>query len=116
MVRGGGAVRGYWGPLLDITLVESADIGIIGVGEATIPTIRTFHSLINVDEQAFMRATNGTIKLGNRIRELGARRRPLFPRIWDARQIAVDGAVSSSVARGAQPGFRRARSTTIVWN
>ena len=52
------------GPLLDITLIESADIGIIGVGEATIPTIRTFHSLINVDEQAFMKATNGTFKLG----------------------------------------------------
>jgi tryptophan halogenase len=52
------------GPLLDITLVESADIGIIGVGEATIPTIRTFHALINVDEQDFMKATNGTFKLG----------------------------------------------------
>ena len=52
------------GPLLDITLVESADIGIIGVGEATIPTIRTFHTLINVDEPEFMKATNATFKLG----------------------------------------------------
>ncbi|MBW8733226.1 MAG: tryptophan 7-halogenase [Asticcacaulis sp.] len=52
------------GPLLDITLIESADIGIIGVGEATIPTIRTFHSMVNVDEQAFMRATNATFKVG----------------------------------------------------
>ena len=52
------------GPLLDITLVESADIGIIGVGEATIPTIRTFHALTSVDEQAFMKATNATFKLG----------------------------------------------------
>ena len=52
------------GPLLDITLVESADIGIIGVGEATIPTIRTFHTLISVDEQEFMKATNATFKLG----------------------------------------------------
>jgi len=52
------------GPLLDITLIESADIGIIGVGEATIPTIRTFHSLLKIDEQEFMRASNGTIKLG----------------------------------------------------
>ncbi len=52
------------GAVLDITLVESADIGIIGVGEATIPTIRTFHAMTNVDEQAFMRATNATFKLG----------------------------------------------------
>jgi tryptophan halogenase len=52
------------GPLLDITLIESADIGIIGVGEATIPTVRTFHTLIDVDEQDFMKATNATFKLG----------------------------------------------------
>ncbi len=52
------------GPLLDITLVESADIGIIGVGEATIPTIQTFHSLTGVNEQDFMKATNATFKLG----------------------------------------------------
>jgi tryptophan halogenase len=52
------------GPLLDITLVESADIGIIGVGEATIPTIRTFHAACSIDEQDFMKATNATFKLG----------------------------------------------------
>ena len=52
------------GPLLDITLVESADIGIIGVGEATIPTIQTFHAMVNIDEADFMKATNGTFKLG----------------------------------------------------
>lgn len=52
------------GPLCDITLIESADIGIIGVGEATIPTVRTFHSLINVDEPGFVQATQATFKLG----------------------------------------------------
>ncbi|WP_140984576.1 tryptophan halogenase family protein [Asticcacaulis tiandongensis] len=54
------------GPLLEVTLVESKDIGIIGVGEATVPTIRNFHHLLNIDEKEFMRATNGSIKMAIR--------------------------------------------------
>ena len=52
------------GSLLELTLIESDEIGTIGVGEATIPPIRVFHKLLQIDEQEFMRATAATFKLG----------------------------------------------------
>ncbi|MCG2586762.1 tryptophan halogenase family protein [Massilia sp. TS11] len=47
-----------------IRLVESEQIGAIGVGEATIPHIRTFNAALGIDEDAFLRATQGSFKLG----------------------------------------------------
>jgi tryptophan halogenase len=52
------------GKVLDITLIESEEIGTVGVGEATIPTLVTFHRLLEIKEQEFMAAVQGTIKLG----------------------------------------------------
>ncbi len=52
------------GKVLDIVLVESEEIGTVGVGEATIPTMVTFHRLLEINEQEFMAATQATIKLG----------------------------------------------------
>ena len=49
---------------ISVTLVESEAIGIIGVGEATLPHIRFFNETIGIDEAEFMAATHATFKLG----------------------------------------------------
>lgn len=47
-----------------ITLVESEQIGTVGVGEATIPAILYFNKIIGLDEDGFLKFTHGTFKLG----------------------------------------------------
>lgn len=80
VVAGGGtagwiaafAIAKQLGGLIDVTLVESDEIGTVGVGESTIPTSRTFHQYMGVDEREFVSATKSTFKLGISFENWGA--------------------------------------------
>ena len=54
-----------------VRLVESEAIGIVGVGEATLPHIRAFNERLGIDEADFMAATRATFKLGIEFRDWG---------------------------------------------
>jgi len=65
------ALARFFEKTIEIELIESDDIGIVGVGEATIPQIRLFTGLLGVDENEVLARTQGTIKLGIQFRDWG---------------------------------------------
>ena len=54
-----------------VTLIESDRIGTVGVGEATIPDMINFNAMLGIDEAEFLKATNGTYKLGIEFHDWG---------------------------------------------
>ena len=62
----------YLGKGSSIRLVESEEIGIVGVGESTVPYMKTFNTqVLGINEADFVARTEGTFKLGIQFNDWG---------------------------------------------
>ena len=61
----------FRGAAMDVTVVESSEIGTVGVGEATIPTIRRFYAQLGMRDWDVIDAAEGSVKLGIRFNGWG---------------------------------------------
>jgi tryptophan halogenase len=58
-----------FGSAYNVRLIESDEIGIVGVGEATVPHLKLFNKVLEIDEIEFVKNTQGTFKLGIQFRD-----------------------------------------------
>lgn len=66
------------GDLIDVELIESDQIGTLGVGEATIPPIRQVNDVLGINEAEFIRETQATIKLAIQFEHWGKKNQQYF--------------------------------------
>ena len=113
----------FLGNRATITLVESDEIGTVGVGEATIPQIHNLIIGLGLDQAEFLRATNGTFKLGiefdgwngvgsSYIHSFGITGRGVglipFRQLWlRGRELEIVGFRPRAVRAGQEVGLRR---------
>ncbi|MFN4358495.1 tryptophan halogenase family protein [Sphingopyxis alaskensis] len=95
---------------IEIILVESDEIGTVGVGEATIPPLIAFNSMLGINEDEFLSATRGTFKLGIEFVDWGAVGESYFhpfgPHGQDFRGVAFHQLYLRETARQPLPDIR----------
>jgi tryptophan halogenase len=88
-----------------VELVESEDIGTVGVGEATFPSIRAYHQILGISEADFLRATNGTFKLGIKFRDWRVRGEDYYHTFGDFGQLSGADALWGQYRRHVNAGL-----------
>ena len=96
--------------IASVRLIESEEIGIGGVGEATLPHVRAFNTRLGIDEAEFMAATGATLQARHRVPRLGADRGRLYSSLRCLRHTMRTASASTIILRA--PGCSR-RSPTI---
>lgn len=95
---------------IEIVLIESDEIGTVGVGEATIPPLIAFNAMLGINEDEFLSATHGTFKLGIEFVDWGAIGEryfhPFGPHGQDFRGVAFHQLYLRENSRQALPDIR----------
>lgn len=95
---------------VDIALIESDEIGTVGVGEATIPHLAVFNEMAGINEDDFLAACQGTFKLGIEFVDWGAEGEcyfhPFGPHGYDLRGVHFHQLYLRDAKRRSLPDIR----------